>query len=167
MPKTFVLVPSPKKNGYFWEESLLIFICPITLKPVGEGFPVKVPTSFLSKIQPYLEWGFQFLGIVVTCAQWQFPALEAIFPRENHMSRDNMELLVKQMGSHIVDAQVRERVISSSMQTTDEQCVPFEQFGSLSTLLRNCADVSDNPGETNGYRLLFEALKDSNDFKQW
>jgi serine/threonine protein kinase len=89
-PHTFVILPKPpmaklgkdasrvsKAMNYFkremfspvmalmWNESVLIFICPISKKAVGTGYTIQIPTALLKTIVPALKWGLIFLKLAL------------------------------------------------------------------------------------------------------
>jgi len=53
-----------------WDESVLIFICPITLKqvkcgPNDEGYDIKIPTARLKSFASIMRWGLFFMKIAL------------------------------------------------------------------------------------------------------
>jgi len=51
-----------------WEESVLFFVCPVSMKivqcgPQGKGYNIKLSKETLKKIVPVLGWGMRFLKV--------------------------------------------------------------------------------------------------------
>ena len=58
-----------KIYSLFWKQSRIVFICPVTLKPVrcgptGDGYYIKVPTRLLKGLAP-VSWGLAFLRMAL------------------------------------------------------------------------------------------------------
>jgi len=107
-PHSFVLLPKPRIDDsiqaskawnyitnkvinpmktLFWEESVLIFICPISMKqvkcgPNDKGYDIKLPTNGMKKIASIMKWGLFFLKIALATQGLaaSIPDVSSFFP---------------------------------------------------------------------------------------
>ena len=74
-------------QALLWDQSVLLFICPVSLKIMicgrkGRGYNIKLPTSSLKTIVPALRWGLFFLkaGLATQGLGSAVPDLASILP---------------------------------------------------------------------------------------
>jgi hypothetical protein len=74
-------------QALLWDQSVLLFICPVSLKIMicgrkGRGYNIKLPTSSLKTIVPALRWGLFFLkaGLATQGLGSVVPDLASILP---------------------------------------------------------------------------------------
>jgi hypothetical protein len=88
--KNFAVRKISSMKKLAWEESLLVFICPVTGKevPCGpiresngkrEGYEMKISTDLLKKLAPAFKWGLLFLRVaVLTTSGLDIPKLDGL-----------------------------------------------------------------------------------------
>jgi hypothetical protein len=64
-----------KVRSFLWDESFLLFICPVKMKevpcgPDGNGFLIQIPTETLKTIVPILKYGMLFAKAFKSCSGW-------------------------------------------------------------------------------------------------
>ena len=119
----------------FWEESTIVFVCPVTLQevecgPSGTGYPMSVPTSALKALVPALRFGLvvlkiglatQGLGAVVPNVEGLLPALAG--PYLDALTGFVAEQIDAKFGS--VDEYLAEAVSAEAMGNAMKAIEPF------------------------------------------
>jgi len=74
-------------KAHLWEESVLLFVCPVSMKIMkcgrkDKGYNIKLPTENLKKIVPALKWGMFFLkaGLASQGLGFVAPDLASLLP---------------------------------------------------------------------------------------
>ena len=156
IPRTFVIKPKPPpvkldskasmlaKIGNFvnrkvaspfqdllWDESVLVFICPVMKKevpcgPHGRGYAITLPTEVFKRSIPALKWGFMFLKVALS-TQGLGAAVPDIGPLLPSIDNEYLNSMAQNIFSSIHD-NVRAEIDSAT--SDDAINNMFESFSS-------------------------------------
>jgi hypothetical protein len=107
----FVSKANAKVRRVFWDESFLVFICPVMMKevhcgPDGNGFLIQIPTETLKIIVPVLKYGMMFAKVALATQGLGacVPDIGSLLPDVNNEYLNNLAASIQdQIQSSIQD----------------------------------------------------------------